>query len=182
MPVAVVGCRTVRDRDLLALSSRNERLSAEEREAAGCLVRALMKACTALSYADAGVPAVAGGAATDGRSDAVGYGVDGDAGIGADGAATGGRGDATGAAGAAADGARGIDIGALRAGMVQLIESEPLARLDYAEVLDGDTFLPPDADTNNVLFAVAAWFGATRLIDNMTYKRNGHEYGCPCCT
>jgi pantoate--beta-alanine ligase len=41
MPVDVVGCPTVRDADGLALSSRNVRLSAEERRAANVLWRAL---------------------------------------------------------------------------------------------------------------------------------------------
>jgi pantoate--beta-alanine ligase len=40
-PVEVVGCPTVRDQDGLALSSRNERLSADERRAALVLSRAL---------------------------------------------------------------------------------------------------------------------------------------------
>jgi pantoate--beta-alanine ligase len=41
LPAEVVGCATVRDRDGLALSSRNERLSPEERRAALVLSRAL---------------------------------------------------------------------------------------------------------------------------------------------
>jgi len=41
VPVEVVGCRTVRDTDGLAWSSRNRYLSAEERRAAPVLVRAL---------------------------------------------------------------------------------------------------------------------------------------------
>lgn len=41
MPVVVVGCPTVREPDGLALSSRNVHLSADEREAAGVLWRAL---------------------------------------------------------------------------------------------------------------------------------------------
>jgi pantoate--beta-alanine ligase len=41
LPAEVVGCPTVRDRDGLALSSRNQRLSADERHAALVLSRAL---------------------------------------------------------------------------------------------------------------------------------------------
>jgi pantoate--beta-alanine ligase len=44
LPTDVVGCETVRDRDGLALSSRNARLSAEERRAALVLSRALAAA------------------------------------------------------------------------------------------------------------------------------------------
>jgi pantoate--beta-alanine ligase len=43
-PVEVVACPTVREPDGLALSSRNERLSPEQREAAGCLFLALSEA------------------------------------------------------------------------------------------------------------------------------------------
>jgi pantoate--beta-alanine ligase len=50
-PVEVVGCRTVRDTDGLAWSSRNRHLSTEERRAATVLVRAL----------EAGAAAIVGG-------------------------------------------------------------------------------------------------------------------------
>jgi pantoate--beta-alanine ligase len=135
IPVAVVGCKTIRDRDLLAVSSRNIHLSAEERDAAGCLIRALLKAGTDISYAGIENPA-----------------------------------DST------------LDADKIRRDMADLIKKEPLAKLDYAEVIDADTFKPVDEETTNILCAVAAYFGETRLIDNMTYKRNGHEYNCPCCS
>jgi pantoate--beta-alanine ligase len=44
MPIEVVGCPTVRERDGLACSSRNARLSLEEREQAGCLFLAVSEA------------------------------------------------------------------------------------------------------------------------------------------
>ncbi|HEX6230609.1 MAG TPA: pantoate--beta-alanine ligase [Actinomycetota bacterium] len=43
-PVDVVGCPTVREPDGLAMSSRNARLTPEQREAAGCLFLALSEA------------------------------------------------------------------------------------------------------------------------------------------
>jgi pantoate--beta-alanine ligase len=52
LPTRVVGCPTVRDADGLALSSRNARLSPDQRRAALVLIRALR----------AGVERVAGGA------------------------------------------------------------------------------------------------------------------------
>ena len=48
LPVEVVGCPTVREPDGLAMSSRNVRLSAEERAAAICLSRALAAGAAAL--------------------------------------------------------------------------------------------------------------------------------------
>ena len=44
MPIEVVACPTVRERDGLACSSRNGRLTIEEREQAGCLFLALSEA------------------------------------------------------------------------------------------------------------------------------------------
>jgi len=49
LPVTVVGCPTVRDEDGLALSSRNLRLSADERAAAPVLHRALCAGAAALA-------------------------------------------------------------------------------------------------------------------------------------
>lgn len=45
------------------------------------------------------------------------------------------------------------------------IEKEPMAKVDYVEVVDLDT-LEPAADTKNILAAVAVYVGKTRLIDN----------------
>jgi pantoate--beta-alanine ligase len=43
---------------------------------------------------------------------------------------------------------------------------EPAVRVDYIELVDWDTLLPVDSAAPGTLFAVAAWVGATRLIDN----------------
>jgi pantoate--beta-alanine ligase len=56
---------------------------------------------------------------------------------------------------------------ALRLILFETIASEPRARLDYAEVVDPDSLLPVDQVSSATLLAVAAWLGATRLIDNV---------------
>ncbi len=48
------------------------------------------------------------------------------------------------------------------------IAKEPLARLDYAEAVDGETLEPVTTVCPGTLLAVAAWFGRARLIDNIT--------------
>jgi pantoate--beta-alanine ligase len=44
--------------------------------------------------------------------------------------------------------------------------AEPAVRVDYIELVDWDTLLPVETAPPGTLFAVAAWVGATRLIDN----------------
>lgn len=48
----------------------------------------------------------------------------------------------------------------------EVIATEPAVRVDYAAVVDWGTLLPVDVAAPGTLFAVAAWVGATRLIDN----------------
>jgi len=43
---------------------------------------------------------------------------------------------------------------------------EPGVKVDYVEVVDWGTLLPVEIAVPGTLFAVAAWMGATRLIDN----------------
>jgi pantoate--beta-alanine ligase len=129
MNIEIIGCPTMREADGLALSSRNERLSPEERTAARCLVRALE----------------AGRAALEAR--------------------------ATTGCNAPGDRAAAL-ITAAKASMTAVIAAEPLARLDYAEVLDAETFGPPGDATAKALLAVAAYIGETRLIDNASVDVN----------
>jgi len=114
-PVEVVGCRTVRDADGLALSSRNGFLSADERRAAPVLVRALEEAAGAIMAN------------------------------------------------------RERNAREVRRRMARTIVAEPLALLDYAEVVDPDTLVPLDvlAPGAEVRLVVAAWVGGTRLVDNL---------------
>ncbi len=48
----------------------------------------------------------------------------------------------------------------------EIIESEPLARIDYVEMVDFDNIQPIDTIEGSVLTAVAVYIGKTRLIDN----------------
>ena len=115
MNVTVVGCPIVREADGLAKSSRNAYLSAEERQAALVLSRAIF-------------------------------------------------------AGKAAVEAGERDASALKALMGGIIEAEPLARIDYVEVVDGVTMQPTDAIGAMALVAMAVYIGSTRLIDNFLYE------------
>jgi pantoate--beta-alanine ligase len=50
--------------------------------------------------------------------------------------------------------------------MREVLESEPLARIEYAEVVDAETFQPVDALAGNLVLPLAVRIGGTRLIDN----------------
>jgi pantoate--beta-alanine ligase len=111
-PIEVVVCPTVREADGLAMSSRNARLSPEQREAAGCLFLALSEAAEL---------------ARSGERDA----------------------------------ARLVAV------MAREIGATPPARLDYAVVVDDDTFEELRTVDPPARAVVAARFGDVRLIDNL---------------
>ncbi|HEX3527690.1 MAG TPA: pantoate--beta-alanine ligase [Thermoanaerobaculia bacterium] len=48
----------------------------------------------------------------------------------------------------------------------RVLESEPLARIEYAEAVDGKTFQPLDVLCGQVVLPLAVRIGGTRLIDN----------------
>lgn len=54
--------------------------------------------------------------------------------------------------------------------MKALIESEPLAKIDYVKMVDAETIQPIDTIERPVLCAMAVYIGKTRLIDNFSYK------------
>jgi len=114
LPVGVVACPTVRESDGLASSSRNARLSPEEREQAGCLFLALSEAAE-----------LAGSGERDPK--------------------------------------------VLVAAMAREVGATPLARLDYAAVIDDRTFAVPDRLEPGMpaRALVAAGFPSARLIDNL---------------
>lgn len=64
------------------------------------------------------------------------------------------------------------DLPAIRQAMQEMIRSEPLAELDYAEIVDPRTLQPLQTlpQGGQALAAVAVRFGRTRLIDNMTLQ------------
>lgn len=70
-------------------------------------------------------------------------------------------------AGAAAIGAGERDPAAVRDLMAGIIEAEPLAELDYAEVVDADSFTVPDPLAGTLRLLAAVRFGRARLIDNV---------------
>ena len=48
----------------------------------------------------------------------------------------------------------------------QVLNEEPLVRVDYVDLVNWETLLPTNTAGPGTLFAVAAWVGNTRLIDN----------------
>lgn len=64
---------------------------------------------------------------------------------------------------------------AVLAAMKACIESEPLARIDYVEMVDADSMQPVEQAQGPVLCAMAVYIGKTRLIDNFMFE------GPSCC-
>jgi pantoate--beta-alanine ligase len=58
------------------------------------------------------------------------------------------------------------DAHKLREGVFQQIKAEPLARIDYVEVVDAETLQPVERIERPTLIALAVFFGKARLIDN----------------
>ncbi len=58
------------------------------------------------------------------------------------------------------------DAGKIRQAIVEKLESEPLAKIDYVEVVDWNTLEPVENAEGPVLVAIAVYIGKTRLIDN----------------
>ena len=62
------------------------------------------------------------------------------------------------------------DSAEILAAMRGMIESEPLAKVDYIEIVDSLTLKSVDMIESPVLLALAVRFGKTRLIDNMIWE------------
>ena len=58
----------------------------------------------------------------------------------------------------------------------KVIENEPLAKIDYVELVDWNTLKPVETVSGEVLCAVAVYIGKTRLIDNLSDNGNDFEF------
>ena len=59
----------------------------------------------------------------------------------------------------------------VREAMVELINKEPLAKIDYVKVVDALTMQQVESIDRDVLVAIAVYIGKTRLIDNFIYSK-----------
>lgn len=125
LPVEICVGSTVRERDGLAMSSRNVYLSGANRTAATVIFRAL-------SAGQVTFDAARGHAEPEPNA-----------------------------------------TDTVRAAMAEVIASEPLATLDYAEICDPDTCAPLTTLQAPALLAIAARIGSTRLIDNFLLRADG---------
>ena len=69
-----------------------------------------------------------------------------------------------------------VDAGETRASVIKSaitaeIEKEPLAKIDYVDVVDFDTITPVETLTGSILVAIAVYIGKTRLIDNFIVEK-----------
>ena len=109
--IEIVGLPIVREPDGLAKSSRNLRLSPDDRRAAPVISRALEAAQQAFNCGER-------------------------------------------------------DANVLKQVIVEFIEAEPRAKVEYVELVDVETLIPVKRVDSAVVILTAAWFGDVRLIDN----------------
>lgn len=62
------------------------------------------------------------------------------------------------------------DTAVIKKAITDMIETEPLAKIDYVEIVDWNTLEPVDTIEGPVLNAIAVYIGKTRLIDNHIYE------------
>ncbi|MBU1487491.1 pantoate--beta-alanine ligase, partial [bacterium] len=108
-------CPIVRERDGLAMSSRNSYLAVKERQAAPVLFNALQKAESMLQSGE-------------------------------------------------------VEAERIKEEIVNLIEKEPLATIDYVETVNTESLEPVEEIRKEILVALAVKIGKTRLIDNLLYE------------
>jgi pantoate--beta-alanine ligase len=122
MDIQIVIEPTMREKDGLAMSSRNAYLNPEQRKQALVLHRALMRVQTAVDTGE-------------------------------------------------------VDSAKLAAIGKEVIAEERGAKLDYFEIVNPDTLEAVSTVKGGALVAVAAWVGATRLIDNVVVHGGGKARG-----
>jgi len=71
-----------------------------------------------------------------------------------------------------AEGCRGASE--IRQAALDTLAREPLARVEYLEVVDAANMTPVDAISSPARLAAAVWFGSTRLIDNVALEPELH--------
>ena len=54
--------------------------------------------------------------------------------------------------------------------MTQVVEEEPLAKIDYIKAVNAHSIEPVSEMSGEVLVAMAVYIGKTRLIDNFIFK------------
>lgn len=64
------------------------------------------------------------------------------------------------------------DAAKVRSVILDNLEKEPLAKVDYVEVVDWNTLEPVSQVEGSVLVAIAVYIGKTRLIDNFIWERS----------
>ena len=54
-----------------------------------------------------------------------------------------------------------------------ILASESMLKVDYADYIDEQNFLPPTSSTQFTRAIVAGWINGVRLLDNIAVKREG---------
>ena len=67
---------------------------------------------------------------------------------------------------------RGASADSIINAMTNIVNTEPLAKIDYISVVDANTMQPVHEITSPVLVAMAVYIGSTRLIDNFSFDTN----------
>ena len=67
---------------------------------------------------------------------------------------------------------RGASADSIINAMTNIVNTEPLAKIDYISVVDANTMQPVHEITSPILVAMAVYIGSTRLIDNFSFDTN----------
>ncbi len=62
------------------------------------------------------------------------------------------------------------NVATVKQAITEIIESEPLAKIDYVEIVNFDNIETIETIDGSILAAVAVYIGKTRLIDNFIYE------------